>query len=71
MNSNTGVVTEAASPAQQAAGIAALHGGGGHVSESGDCSPAWRHSSADSTSGGLVVKPADRPPTRRQGRHRC
>ena len=58
MNSNTGVVTEAASSAQQAVEVAPLHGRGWDLSEWAGLLDSVATLTADSTSGQpLVVKP--------------
>jgi ABC-type multidrug transport system ATPase subunit len=66
-------VTESASPAQQAVGVAPLDKGGGHVSESAGLLAGVATLSADSTSGQpLVVKPTViAHQSGRQGRHRA
>jgi ABC-type multidrug transport system fused ATPase/permease subunit len=73
VNSNTDVVTEAASPVRQAVEVAPLHGGGGQVSESAGLLDSVATLSADSTSGQpLVVKPTViAHQSGCQGRHRA
>ena len=73
MNSNTGVVNEAASPAQQAVEVAPLHGRRWDLSVSAGLPASVTTLSADSTSGQpLVVDPAViAHQSGRQGRHRA
>jgi len=73
VNSNTGVVTEAASPAQQAVEVSALHRRGWDQSESAELLASVATLSADSTSEPpRVVNPAViAHQSGRQGRHRA
>jgi ABC transport system ATP-binding/permease protein len=73
VNSNTGVVTEAASSAQQAVEVAPLHGRGWDLSEWAGLLDSVATLTADSTSGQpLVVKPTViAHQSGRQGRHRA